>query len=99
MTQAALVIQNRYRSYCANKRYKNDESLDAGASTHSDVGASASPLETSGSLDTSAAALTSEDEQSRQCLHNYFTSLQQAGGKTKSQVTTVKEPSPSGPLK
>lgn len=101
MTHAALVIQNGYRSY---KRHKKSQqpSLDA----------QQQQLQQQQGLQSAAAASASgpagAEQQSSQCLQDYYTTFQARHESSGSSATPIaatiatslsKEPSPSGPLK
>ena len=89
MTHAALVIQNGYRSYCEHKRFKK--------STQS----------SSKNLNDLMPSINSVcQDKSSQCLQNYYKNYHSDQQQQNSclinlnnNVTTLKEPNPSGPLK
>lgn len=85
MTNAALVIQHGFRSYCRNKRFKKSQT-----SNH---------LTGSGSL-SGLHNTDSQDRTNSQCLSSFFDNFNKQETESSPQsCTTPKETSPSGPLK
>lgn len=89
MTHAALVIQNGYRSYCENKRFK--KSLNQSASN--------------AVLQQQQHQQHQQHQLDSQCLQSFYKNYQheqqqqQQSNSSPSSGSTSKEPSPSGPLK
>ncbi|XP_053688372.1 uncharacterized protein LOC128737701 isoform X2 [Sabethes cyaneus] len=90
MTQAAVIIQNGYRSYCENKRFKKSQSSQSGQGGR-------------GSGESAEEAASSS-----QCIQSYYNTYkneqkqqQQSPQQQQqnNQGSSLKEPSPSGPLK